>query len=73
MILLTVVMPTALFVVIILFTIGSSFFGGCVWMASGKVNKEAEEAAARATHKVIDLDESLRDSSRYAWRPEKQN
>lgn len=73
MILLTVVMPTALFVVIILFTIGSSFFGGCVWMASGKANKEAEEAAARATSKVIDLDESLRDSSRYAWRPEKQN
>lgn len=72
MILLTVVVPTALFVVIIIFTIGSSFFGGCIWMASGRANKEAEEAA-RATHKVIDLDESLRDSSRYAWRPEKQN
>lgn len=66
-------MPTALFIVIIIFSIGSSFFGGCVWMASGRANKEAEEAAAKVTSKVIDLDESLRESIRYQWRPEKQN
>lgn len=49
--LLTVVsMPMQLFVVIILFSVCASFVAGCIWMASGKKNKQAEMTAYRGTY-----------------------
>lgn len=41
----SVTFSNQLFAFMMLFAIGVSFVGGCIWMASGKENKKAEMIA----------------------------
>lgn len=82
MILLNVNIPVLLFIGIIAGVAVISFWFGTVFGGSwdNPTQQDIEEAAYlkdwRRKHdgaSVIDLDESLRDSKRYAWRADKAN
>lgn len=64
---------TPVFIFILIFCCLLSFVAGCIWMASGKNNKDAEDEAKKKTGEVIDIERSIIQDNWYTWDKEKAN